>query len=79
MPAVVTGSSVAGASFCVSYQDDRHIEECKRMVRAGGGLLLLDNGAFSHWRSSGGGQINVWEYWMWANWHRIGLRNSVAV
>src|SRR5690349_14235966 len=43
---------LAGASFCVSFADRRQAERCIELVGEGQ-ILLLDNGAFTHWTRGG--------------------------
>lgn len=38
--------SLAGRNFCVSFADPRDVAECHRI----GQSVMLDNGAFTHWR-----------------------------
>lgn len=54
-----------GENFCVSFADPRQTEQAIRLQDPRG-MLMLDNGAFSHWRS-GKGQINQQAFFAWAN------------
>jgi len=56
---------LAGESFCVSFADPRQLERCIELQDPDG-MLLLDNGAFSHWKS-GKGQIDREAFFDWAN------------
>jgi hypothetical protein len=68
---------LAGCSFCVSFADDRDIERCIELVGEDE-ILVLDNGAFSHWRS-GKGQINRFKFWEWANEIQARCPQAIAV
>jgi hypothetical protein len=56
---------LAGESFCVSFAEPRQLERCIELQDPEG-MLLLDNGAFSHWRA-GKGQIDRVAFFEWAN------------
>lgn len=53
---------MAGAHFCVSHWEPRDVETCHRI----GQSVMLDNGAFSAWRS--GNAIEDWQpYYSWCD------------
>lgn len=54
-----------GESFCVSFARPDQLDQCMNLLGEDS-ILLLDNGAFSHWRS-GQGQIDRTAFWRWAN------------
>ncbi len=54
-----------GESFCVSFADPRNIAKIIELQNPKG-MLLLDNGAFSHWKQ-GKGQIDRNKFFEWAN------------
>jgi hypothetical protein len=56
---------MAGESFCVSFADPRNIDKIIELQDPNG-MLLLDNGAFSHWKQ-GKGQIDRMKFFDWAN------------
>jgi len=58
---------LAGASFCVSYAtcSARTVNDAIRLVGKGK-MLLVDNGAYSHWRKTGGA-IDLAGFAEWAN------------
>lgn len=64
-----------GESFCVSFADRRQVNEAVELVDKNG-ILVLDNGAFTHWRS-GKCKIDAPAYFAWAN--AIQARSEVAV
>lgn len=64
-----------GESFCVSFHRPDQIEDVLPLVDQNG-ILVLDNGAFSHWKTTGG-RIDRNAYWAWAN--EIQSRCEVAV
>lgn len=64
-----------GESFCVSFAAPRQLERILELQDQNG-MLLLDNGAFSVWRS-GQGKVDRDAYFAWAN--AIQARSSVAV
>jgi hypothetical protein len=66
---------LAGESFCVSFADRRQTERVLELQDPNG-MLLLDNGAFSHWRK-GNGKIDRLAFFNWAN--DIQARCDVAV
>lgn len=66
---------MAGESFCVSFADPRQIEKIIKLQNPNG-MLLLDNGAFSHWKQ-GKGQIDRQKFFDWAN--DIQRQSDVAV
>lgn len=66
---------LAGESFCVSFADSRQIERAIALQDPHG-MLMLDNGAFSHWRS-GRGKIDAAAFFAWAN--AIQARSAAAV
>jgi hypothetical protein len=57
--------SLAGSSFCVSHADPRDLERVIELV-GDEEILVLDNGAFTHWRQ-GRGAIDRTKFWSWAN------------
>ncbi len=68
---------LAGESFCVSHADPRQLERCIELQDPDG-MLLLDNGAFSHWRA-GKGQIDRVKFFDWANDAQRACPVAVAV
>lgn len=58
-------NELRGESFCVSYADPRDLERAIRLVDKNG-ILVLDNGAFSVWRS-GRGKVDAVGFFAWAN------------
>lgn len=56
---------LAGENFCVSFADPRQAERVLELQNPDG-MLLLDNGAFSHWRK-GKGRIDRAAFFDWAN------------
>lgn len=56
---------LAGASFCVSYAYPDQLTRVERLIGPDS-ILLLDNGAFTHWRA-GRGAIDSDAFWQWAN------------
>jgi hypothetical protein len=66
---------LAGESFCVSFAAPCQIEKVLELQDPAG-MLLLDNGAFSHWRK-GKGKIDRAAFFDWAN--DIQSRCDVAV
>jgi hypothetical protein len=66
---------LAGESFCVSFADPRQIERAIALQDPAG-MLMLDNGAFSHWRS-GQGKIDAPAFFAWAN--DVQARSAAAV
>lgn len=69
--------TLAGSSFCVSFAAPRQLEDCIRLV-GGDEILVLDNGAFTHWRQ-GHGAIDRDAFWAWANDAQARCPNAVAV
>ena len=69
--------SLAGRSFCVSFAAPSQVKRCMALV-GDDQILLLDNGAFSHWRS-GRGRIDRHAFWCWANAIQAACSNAVAV
>lgn len=53
-----------GASFCVSFAAPHQLSRVLELQ--GPGMLMLDNGAFSHWRA-GKGAIDRAAFFEWAN------------
>lgn len=51
---------MAGSSFCVSFADRRDVEVCHEI----GQSVMLDNGAYSHWKE-GKGTIDLDAYARW--------------
>ena len=68
---------MAGKSFCVSFADARDLETCIRLQDPKG-MLMLDNGAFTHWRK-GKGAIDRRAYFAWANAAQARCAAAVAV
>ena len=68
---------LAGKSFCVSFADARDLDSCIRLQDPAG-LLMLDNGAFTHWRQ-GKGAIDRKAYFAWANAAQARCPVAVAV
>jgi hypothetical protein len=70
---------LAGGSFCVSYAtcSRRTVDDAIRLVGADG-IVMLDNGAFSHWRK-GKGRIDIDGFEAWANEILARCDNAVAV
>jgi hypothetical protein len=66
-----------GSSFCVSFAAPEQLEQCIDLVGADG-ILVLDNGAFSHWRA-GRGAIDRAAFWDWANDAMARCPQAVAV
>lgn len=56
---------LAGESFCVSFAAPEQLEQCIELQDPEG-ILILDNGAFSHWRA-GNGNIDRLAFFDWAN------------
>ena len=69
--------SLAGSSFCVSHADPRDLDRVIELV-GDEEILVLDNGAFTHWRQ-GRGAIDRVEFWAWANEAQARSENAVAV
>ena len=69
--------SLAGSSFCVSHADPRDLDRVIELVGEEE-ILVLDNGAFSHWRQ-GKGAIDRREFWAWANEAQAISSQAVAV
>ncbi len=69
--------SLAGSSFCVSHADPRDLARVIELVGEEE-ILVLDNGAFSHWRQ-GKGSIDRREFWAWANEAQAISSQAVAV
>ncbi len=57
--------TMRGSSFCVSFAAPQQLDQCIELV-GDDEVLILDNGAFSHWRA-GNGAIDRFEFWEWAN------------
>lgn len=68
-------NQLRGESFCVSFAAPNQTERAIELVDKNG-ILVLDNGAFTHWRS-GKGKIDAKAYFAWAN--AIQARCEVAV
>lgn len=66
-----------GESFCVSFAAPCQLERCIELQDPEG-MLLLDNGAFSHWRA-GKGQIDRGAFFEWANDAQARCPVAVAV
>ena len=69
--------SLAGSSFCVSHADPRDLARVIELVGEEE-ILVLDNGAFSHWRQ-GKGAIDRKDFWTWANQAQAISSQAVAV
>ena len=69
--------SLAGSSFCVSHADPRDLDRVIELV-GDEEILVLDNGAFSHWRQ-GAGAIDRTKFWAWANAAQARSSQAVAV
>lgn len=69
--------SLAGSSFCVSFADRRQIQDAIELVGQEE-ILVLDNGAFSIWKS-GQGAIDREAFWLWANQVQAICPQAVAV
>ena len=69
--------SLAGSSFCVSHADPRDLDRVIELVGEEE-ILVLDNGAFSHWRQ-GAGAIDRTKFWTWANAAQARSSQAVAV
>lgn len=69
--------SLAGSSFCVSHADPRDLDRAIEFVGEDE-ILLLDNGAFSHWKR-GQGAIDRNKFWTWANAAQARSPQAVAV
>jgi hypothetical protein len=69
--------SLAGSSFCVSHADPRDLDRVIELVGEDE-ILVLDNGAFTHWRQ-GRGQIDRNEFWTWANTAQDYSPQAIAV
>jgi len=68
---------LAGESFCVSFAAPEQLDDAIRLQDPEG-MLMLDNGAFSHWRA-GRGQIDPFEFFSWANAAQDACPVAVAV
>ena len=69
--------SLAGSSFCVSHADPRDLDRVIELV-GDEEILVLDNGAFTHWRQ-GRGAIDRNTFWTWANEAQARSSQAVAV
>lgn len=69
--------TLAGSSFCVSFVEPRQIEDAIELVGEEE-ILVLDNGAFTHWRR-GNGAIDRAAFWDWANEIQARCPQAVAV
>jgi hypothetical protein len=69
--------TLAGSSFCVSFAAPRDLDDCIELVGADQ-ILVLDNGAFTHWRQ-GHGAIDRAAFWEWANAAQARCEQAVAV
>lgn len=69
--------SLAGSSFCVSHQHPRDLERAIEFVGEDE-ILVLDNGAFTHWKQ-GKGAIDRFKFWTWANAAQARSPEAVAV
>ena len=68
---------LAGQSFCVSFAAPAQLDRAIELVDPEG-MLMLDNGAFSHWRA-GRGQIDREAFFAWANAAQARCPVAVAV
>jgi hypothetical protein len=69
--------TLAGGSFCVSFAAPEQLDRCIELVGEDQ-ILVLDNGAFSHWRK-GNGAIDRDKFWAWANDAQDRCAQAVAV
>lgn len=69
--------TLEGSSFCVSFADPRQLDDAIELV-GDDQILVLDNGAFSHWRK-GQGSIDREAFWAWANEAQSRCELAVAV
>ena len=69
--------TLAGGSFCVSFAAPEQLNRCIELVGEDE-ILVLDNGAFSHWRQ-GQGAIDSEAFWAWANEAQARCPQAVAV
>jgi hypothetical protein len=69
--------SLAGSSFCVSHADPRDLDRAIEFVGEDE-ILVLDNGAFSHWKK-GEGAIDRDKFWTWANAAQARSDQAIAV
>ena len=69
--------SLAGSSFCVSHADPRDLDRAIEFVGEDE-ILVLDNGAFSHWKK-GKGAIDRNKFWTWANAAQARSPQAIAV
>jgi len=69
--------SLAGRSFCVSFFNPEQLDRCIELV-GDDQILILDNGAYSHWQN-GGGAIDRDAFWKWANAAQARCPQAVAV
>jgi hypothetical protein len=69
--------TLAGSSFCVSFAETRQIEDAIQLVGEDE-ILVLDNGAFTHWKQ-GKGAIDRKAFWDWANEIQARSPQAVAV
>jgi hypothetical protein len=68
---------LAGESFCVSFADPRQLDRCIELQDPHG-MLMLDNGAFTHWRQ-GKGAIDRVAFFDWSNAAQARCDVAVAV
>jgi hypothetical protein len=66
-----------GENFCVSFAAPYQIEQAMKLQDPAG-MMMLDNGAFSHWRS-GKGRIDAQAFFRWANIIQYRCPAAVAV
>lgn len=69
--------TLAGGSFCVSFAAPDQLDRCIDLV-GDDEILILDNGAFSHWRA-GRGAIDRAAFWDWACAAQDRCPNAIAV
>lgn len=69
--------TLKGSSFCVSFAAPEQLEDSMELVGEDQ-ILVLDNGAFTHWRQ-GHGKIDRDLFWDWANNAQSYSEQAVAV
>lgn len=71
--------NMRGESFCVSHFAPAQLDMCINLMRGQHDqVLILDNGAYSHWQA-GGGSIDREKFWTWANEAQGRCDHAVAV
>jgi hypothetical protein len=68
---------LAGESFCVSFASPAQLDRAIELVDPEG-MLMLDNGAFTHWRA-GKGKVDREAFFEWANAAQERCAVAVAV